>query len=477
MVAILTEPLCLRAVLWFELDRRNAVSLTQQLYDRLVSAVLTGTLRPGERLPSSRQFAHDLGIARNIVVEVFDQLQAEGYFVAVQGSGTFVASLDLPVRTVARTRSSPVDQPRLPRADVIAFGCGIPELHSFPRARWLQAVRQAGFHGSRDLWSYDEAAGHRGLREEIAIHLGRTKGITCAADQIVLTSGSAHGMLLLGLHFAQAGRRGALIEDPVISFVPQAMRLTGHPITPVRSDADGLVIEALPRRPRAGLVFISPSHQFPLGGTLPVSRRLALLQYSRKHDIFVIEDDYDSEFRFEGAPVSSLCRLDPTRVIHLGTFSKTLAPAMRLGYLVLPPGLAADMVEMLRPLYIAGPKFSHEVMARFMRAGHFQRHITRMKRRYHRKMRVLSRALHEHFGDRVEINGHSTGLHVTVRFAGTTITPEVREACRRAGVQFDTVDDYTVRRGRHSDLVLLGFGNLSAEQIETGIRRLATVLG
>lgn len=465
-----------RPVLWFELDRKAPVSLTQQLYDRLVSAVLTGPLRPGERLPSSRQLAHDLGIARNIVVGVFDQLQAEGYFESRQGSGTFVASLELPSPQAVAARHSAGAAPSSARTDIIDFGCGIPELDSFPRARWLQTLRQVGFHGPRELWSYDEAAGHRGLREEIALHLGRTKGISCGPEQIVLTSGSAHGMLLLGLYFHQAGRRGALIEDPVITFVPEAMRLTGHPIISVPADEDGLVIEALPHEPSAALVFISPSHQFPLGGTLPVSRRLALLQYARKHDVFVIEDDYDSEFRFDGAPVSSLCRLDPLRVIHLGTFSKTLAPTMRLGYLVLPPERAAELVAMLRPLFHAGPRFNHEVMARFMRAGHFQRHITRMKRRYHRKMRVLSRALHENFGDRVQINGHSTGLHITARFAGTAITSGVREACLRAGVDFDTVDDYTVHRGSHPDLALLGFGNLSLDQIQTGVRRLASVL-
>jgi GntR family transcriptional regulator/MocR family aminotransferase len=466
-----------RAVLWLDLDRKAPVSLTQQLYDRLVSAVLQGTLRPGERLPSSRQLAQDLRVARNIVMEVFAQLQTEGYFESRTGSGTYVAQLDVPVapaRSAARPAATP---PAAKPADVIDFRCGIPDLAAFPRARWLQAVRQAGFHGPSELWSYEEAAGHRGLREEIALHLGRSKGIACHPDQIVLTGGSAHGMTLLGLYFNQTKRGGALVEDPVISFVPEALRLTGHKVTPVRADAQGLVITALPRRPRAGLVFISPSHQFPLGGTLPITRRLALLAYARKHGLLVIEDDYDSEFRFEGAPVSSLCRLDPTRVIHLGTFSKSLAPTLRLGYLVLPPAEAERLVAMLRPLYLAGPRFNQEVMARFMRAGHFQRHVARMKRRYQRKMQALCRALRARFGDRVQINGHTTGLHLTVNFTGRAITPAIHEACLRAGVSFDTVDDYTLRAGDHPNLALLGFGDLSLEEIQEGVRRLARVLG
>lgn len=463
-------------MLWLDFDRKAPVSLTQQLYDRLVSAVLQGTLRPGERLPSSRQLAQDLRIARNIVMEVYAQLQAEGYLESRTGSGTYVVQLDLPVVPARAATRPPVPPPAAKPAGLIDFRCGIPDLAAFPRARWLQAVRQAGFHGPSELWSYEEAAGHSGLREEIALHLGRSKGITCHADQIVLTGGSAHGMMLLGLYFNQTKRHGALVEDPVISFVPEALRLTGHRITPVRADAQGLVIAALPRRPHARLIFISPSHQFPLGGTLPITRRLALLAYARRHGLFVIEDDYDSEFRFEGAPVSSLCRLDPTRVIHLGTFSKSLAPTLRLGYLVLPPGEAAGLVAMLRPLYFAGSRFNQEVMARFMRSGHFQRHVSRMKRRYHHKMQALCRALHTHFGDRVQINGQSTGLHITVNFIGRAITPAIQEDCLQAGVRFDTVDDYTLRSGVHPNLALLGFGDLSFDEIQEGVRRLARVL-
>lgn len=464
-------------MLWLDLDRKASTSLTQQLYDRLIAAVLAGTLRAGERLPSSRQLAHDLRIARNLVVEVFEQLQAEGYFETRQGSGTYVAALELPTPRPAATPPTVTAKPNPARSELISFSCGVPDLDLFPRARWLQAVRQVGFHGPRELWTYDEPAGHIDLREEIARHLARSKGIPCTADQIVLTSGSAQSMLLLGLYFRGAGRCGALIEDPVISFVPHALRLSGHKITPVRSDRGGLAIEALPRKPGAGFIFVSPSHQFPLGGTLSIVRRLALLEYARKHDLLVIEDDYDSEFRFEGAPVSSLLRLDPTRVIHLGTFSKILAPAIRLGYVVLPTALAENVVTMLRPLFVTGPKFTHAVLARFIRCGELQRHVTRMRRRYQRKMRALSRALRERFGDRVEINGQSTGLHITAHFQGTTLTPDVRDACLRAGVRFDTADDYALRAGEHPDLALLGFGNLSLDEIETGVRRLASVLG
>lgn len=464
-------------MLWLDLDRNSSASLTQQLYDQLVSRILAGELRAGQRLPSSRALAETLGIARNIAIEVFEQLQVEGYLQTRRGSGTFVARLELlasaPVRQ--RTRKPTAALPGTPPPDTISFRCGIPDLSAFPRARWLSAVRQIGFHSPTEIWSYDETAGLHTLREEIAAHLGRVKGIRCSADQVILTQGSTNGIALIGLFF-RARQPGALVEDPVVSFVPEVLRQCGHQVHPVRADADGLVIAALPAKPRAGFVFVSPSHQFPLGGTLPIARRLALLGYARRHDLFVVEDDYDSEFRFAGAPVSSLCRLDPERVIHLGTFSKTLAPAMRLGYLVLPPQLAPDLLAMLRPMYLAGSRVLHAAVAHLMQTGHYERHVARMKRIYERKMKTLCSALQARFGDNVSISGHSTGLHLVAGFRGISLSPAVRERCAQAGVTFDTASDYALRPRRRPDVALLGFGDLSHKQIQEGVRRLATVL-
>lgn len=465
-------------VLWLDLDRNRSASLTQQLYDQLVSRILGGELRAGERLPSSRALAEELRIARNIAVEVFEQLQAEGYLETRRGSGTFVARLELPASMPLRQqpkRRAAAPLPGTPAEGTIEFRCGIPDLSAFPRARWLRAMRQVGFHSSSEIWSYDEAAGLQSLREEIAAHLGRVKGIRCVASQVVLTQGSTHGIALLGLFF-RSRRAAALVEDPVVSFVPRTLEQCGIRVRPVRADEQGLVVDALPANPAASFVFVSPSHQFPLGGTLPIARRLALLRYARRHDLFVVEDDYDSEFRFAGAPVSSLCRLDPERVIHLGTFSKSLAPAMRLGYLVLPPDMAAEMVRMLRPLYLAGSRVLHAAVAELMREGHFERHVARMKRVYARKMKTLCAALREYFGEDVTISGNSTGLHLVARFRGVALTAALRARCAEAGVRFDTAGDYALVKRRDAEGALLGFGALSLEEIREGVRRLAMVI-
>lgn len=530
-------------MLWLDLQRGRGPTLTRQLYDQLVARILGGELAAGTKLPSSRQLAGDLRVARNIVIEVYEQLFAEGYLEARAGSGTYVARLQLPdtavgtgtaqkggtatggvrgtaaagvVRGTAQAlplqvglsaprpargaglapslSSSPSSEPNgavpippvgaalapsrspAPRDGAIAFSCGVPDLGRIPRARWLGCLRQVAFHGGNAPWGYDGGRGCSSLRTEIAGHLLRVKGIRCAPEQVVVTAGSAQAMFLLGLLF-QGWRPGAIVEDPVISFVPAILRRCGHELAAVPVDAQGLVVEALPRRPRAGCVFVSPSHQFPLGGTLPIQRRLALLEYARRHDLFVVEDDYDSEFRFAGAPVSSLFRLDPRRVVHLGTFSKCLAPALRLGFLVLPEELMPMMLEVVRSLHLPGPRVLQEALARFIHAGHLDGHIARMKRLYHRKMRRLERALVAAFGDRIAISGNTTGLHLVATLRGRRLTKADREAMAHEGVAADAVDDYAFAGARHPGALVLGYGNLSLEEIDEGVRRLARALG
>ncbi len=430
------------------------------------------------KLPSSRELAAELKIARNIVVEVFEQLLAEGYVEARSGSGTYVARLDLMASAPSEAAPPPLPPREIPpstRNGMIAFSCGVPDLARFPRSRWLSCLRQTGFHAPASLWSYDDAAGSMGLRAEIAAHLRQSKGIPCTPEQVVVTTGGAHSAWLLGCMFRDL-KSGALVEDPVVSFVPETLRRCGHAVTAVPVDAHGLVVDALPGRPQAGFVFVSPSHQFPLGGTMPIQRRLALLAYARRHDLFLVEDDYDSEFRFTGAPVSSLFRLDSRRAIHLGTFSKCLAPALRTGYIVLPVELVSTMLEVWRPLHLTGSRFIQETLARFIKAGHLSRHVVRMKRVYERKMRALQRALETHFGAEVSVSGNSTGLHLVATFARRKIDPATRRKLADSGVVFDLVDDYAFAGARHAGALALGYGNLTFEQIDEGVRRLARVL-
>lgn len=475
-------------MIWLELQRNGGATLTKQLYDQLVTRILSGELGVGMRLPSSRELAAENRIARNIAIHVYEQLMAEGYVETRAGSGTYVAALNLPARPEKdgpprARRIAPNDDvhPRTteplpaPRREVIAFACGVPDLARFPRAVWLQCLRRASFYGDVADWGYTEPAGNPGLRAELAAHLQRAKDLVCTPEQVIVTAGTAHAMQLLCAALRDF-RSGAIVEDPVVSFVPEILKRMGHATTAVAVDAHGLVVEALPPRPRAGFVFVSPSHQFPLGGTLPIQRRLALLDYARRHDLFLVEDDYDSEFRFVGAPVSSLFRLDPRRAIHIGTFSKSLAPALRLGYLVLPVELLPAMQRTLEPMNPGTARIAQAALARFLRDGHLVRHVARMKKSYQRKMRALQRALEETFGSRVVVSGNTTGLHLVATFAGLTFDRALRERMRSGGVDCDTVDDYAFAGARHPGALVMGYGNLTLEQIGEGVRRLRAAL-
>lgn len=463
-------------MIWLDLKRTRGATLSHQLYRQLADAVLSGELAGGLRLPSTRELAAHYRIARNIVIAVYEQLLAEGFLEARPGAGTFVArlaNLDQLARPAPRTAPTPTA--RVERRRVISFICGTPDLDAFPRARWMACARQVAFFRESAAWGYAPPAGSVALRRELAGHLARVKGIRCTPEQVVITAGTAPALWFIGQLMAER-RRGALVEDPVVSFVPGILRRTGHAVVPAASDREGLVVESLPRRPAAALLFLSPSHQFPLGSTLPIARRLAVLEYSRRHDIVLVEDDYDSEFRYEGAPVSSLFRLNPERVIHLGTFSKCLAPSLRLGYMVLPSSMVEAASSLLATLHLGASLHTQETMACFIREGHLDRQVVRMQRLYRRKMRHFVGALQAAFGGQVMISGNTTGLHLVATFPDAIFDAAMVTRMREAGVAADPVDEFALGPTRHPGALALGFGHLSLEAMDEGVRRLASVL-
>ncbi len=466
----------LGAVLWLDLSRTRGATLSHQLYRQLVDRILSGGLKGGARLPSTRELAAHYRIARNIVIAVYEQLLAEGFLEARPGAGTFVARLDhldllaRPPAATPRPAAPPEERRR-----TISFICGTPDLEAFPRGRWMTCTRQVAFFRETPGWGYAPPAGSAALRREVASHLARVKGIRCTPEQVVITAGTARALWITALLLGER-RLGALVEDPVVSFVPGMLRHAGHPVIPVPTDRDGLVVDALPRRPKAALLFLSPSHHFPLGSTLPIQRRLAALEYARRHDIVLVEDDYDSEFRYEGVPVSSLFRLNSERVIHLGTFSKSLAPALRLGYIVVPSARVGQATALLSNLHLGASLHTQEAMARFIHDGHLDRQIVRMQRLYRRKMRHLVDALQAAFGGRVAISGNTTGLHLVATFPGVAFDAQTIARMRAAGVVADPVDEFALGRKRHPGALALGFGHLSFEAMDEGVRRLASVL-
>jgi GntR family transcriptional regulator / MocR family aminotransferase len=475
-------------------DRSSIVPLHRQVCAALRDAILSGRLRAGARLPSTRTLADDLGLSRTTVFNAFDQLLAEGYLQGRQGSGTYVAEelvAEL-LRGMAEVPSGPEKSsaaPALSRrgAQLVALGTalsdnrpqafrpGIPALDHVPRQPW---ARLAGRHlrGSTDeLLNYGEPGGHRPLREAIASYLGAARGVRCEPEQVVIVSGAQQGLSLLARLLLDPGDR-VWIEEPGYLGARGALAAAGVRLVPVPVDAEGLDVAAGMRRsPRARLAYVSPSHQYPLGVTMSAARRLRLLDWARRENAFVVEDDYDCEFRYAGGPLASLQGLDrQDRVLYLGTFSKVLFPSLRLGYLVVPEGLV-EKVERARSLEDSSPLLEQAVLADFIAGGHFARHVRRMRALYRERQGVLVEEAKRRLAGLLDVRPSEAGTHV-VGWLPDELSDVV--ASRRAesmGLAAPALSSYCQEQPPRSGLVL-GYSHLSPREIRTGVRRLAQAL-
>lgn len=486
--------------MFIQLDRNGGIPIRKQLYDALTGKILSGALAHGDRLPSTRELAAALGIARNTVIEIYEQLVSEAYLTAASGKGTFVGERRgrLPVRTstpaVALGEAQPHETAEWGCTEgCIAFASGVPDLSAFPRKAWLKALKESLETAGPALLGYGEVLGHMPLREALSGHLAKYKGIQCAPDQIVIVNGTADAMLLCALLF-QKTKREMLVEAAVIDFVPDIFRSLDYRLVPLDIDQEGICTDCLPEN-TDGLLFCSPSHQFPLGGTLSIDRRLQLADYVRENRHYLIEDDYSSEFRYAGAQVNSLYQLAPDRVIHLGTFSKTLAPFLRLGYMVVPealvPGVRRLQTVLSRRVNILDQMALHCLIAQ----GFYARHVLGMGKRYKRKLQCLVSALQDAFGEEIQIHGVHSGLHVAVTFPAPLFDARCYEVFGIHGVFAEQAAEYTLRAEPPSllevpvdthelpndahqrsvgacDTLVLGFGNLDEAAIREGIRRL-----
>ncbi len=455
--------------MFIELDRNSGIPVKKQLYDAITLKILQGDLKKGEKLPSSRELAEQLNIARNSVIEIYEQLTSEAYLETVGGRGTFVCE----------GRGGVVNNGSLPerkeldntnRGNCIDFGSGVPDLGTFPRKAWLRALRESlDLAGDYEL-GYNSVFGFRPLRFSLAQYLEKYKGIRCSPEQIVIVNGASDAIALLAVLFRKTISQ-VLIESAVVSFVPDIFREFGYRVVPVKVDQSGICTEKLPDT-RNGLIFTSPSHQFPLGGTLSAERRLKLANYAKANGHYLIEDDYDSEFRYAGAPVNSIYQMAPENVIHLGTFSKTLAPFLRLGYMVLPAQLVPRVKELQSLLYRRVGTHAQMALNLLFEQGVYVKHVNAMCKLYKRKMLTITSALSLEFGERIQVLGASSGLHVAVVFPEPLFDSKSRAIFLRHEVDVELLSDYAAEEQETCDTLILGFGHLSEAAIIDGIRRL-----
>jgi GntR family transcriptional regulator / MocR family aminotransferase len=472
---------------------RSRLPIYRWLYSSLRTKILEGQMRPGTRLPSTRDLAEQYQVARGTIVNAFEQLKSEGYVGGSVGSGTFVSTV-LPdkllqaepddaknIAAAAKRRIAMSDyaqraQPFLgyDNRPTRAFRANLPALDLFPLSVWAK-ITAACFRrmSRRDLLGCD-ALGHLPLRQAIAEYLGRSRGVRCAAEQVVIVSGVQEALDMAARLLLNPGDQ-ACIENPCYPGALQAFQAVRARIVTAGIDDQGIRINDLPRN-RARLIYVTPGHQFPLGTTMSLARRAQLLAWARKTRAMIFEDDYDSEYRYVGRPIPALQGLDPSGlVLYAGSFSKVLFPGLRLGYLVAPANLLPYLQAMKSLTSRHAPMLEQLVLSEFITAGHFGRHLRRMRQTYAERLSVLFEEAQRHLAGLLTISNIEAGLQ-TVGWLCNGIEGEASAA---AAWQRQVDVTPLSRYGRHKSVpegLQLGFAAVDAKEIRRGVRELATVL-
>ena len=478
------------------LDRRSPIPLYRQIYEGYRTAIIERRLRAGQRMPSTRGLADELGLSRIPVLNAFEQLIAEGYLEARTGAGTYVSG-ELPLDPSPKTvRSSGDMGPVRPRsggrrvAQVVgrlptgqpwlkglgAFAVGQAAIDHFPYAAWTRLLSRHAHGLTPKLLRYGPPFGHLPFREAVADYLRTTRAMHCEPEQVMVVSGSQQALLICARALLDPGDE-VWTENPGYHGGRAALDLAGAKVIPVPVDDDGLDVAAgIARAPKARAALVTPSHQYPLGATMSASRRLQLLNWASSRGAWIIEDDYDSEYRYESLPLGALKGLDrDDRVLYIGTFSKVLFPALRLGYIVVPLDLVETFTNVRRAMDICPPAFLQAVAADFLREGHFALHIRRMRRRYRERRTALVESIGTMLGDEFKVLGEQAGMHLVLELPPGLSDQAVARAATAVELWTMPLSWCYAGRGARQGLVL-GYGGPTVPEIRAGVRKLADVI-
>jgi len=450
------------------LDRRLSRPLHRQVYDGYRDAILEGRLRPGQRLPSTRTLADDLQISRIPAVQAFAQLVAEGYVESRIGAGSFVSqALPDPRPAASDPKALKARRPgprRMPPARLLVasepwlelrgpFRASVPAFDEFPADLWARLVARHARRMSPRQMGYGDPMGLSSLREALALHLGTVRSVACTPEQIMIVTGSQQALALAAQTLLAPGD-AVWLEEPGYGGARDALRLAGARIVPVPVDHDGLDVAAgIERCPNAKCAYVTPSHQYPLGVVMSASRRLQLLDWARRRGAWLFEDDYDSEYRFDGQPLASLHGLDTdARVLYVGTFSKVLFPALRIGYLAVPRDLVARFRRVRGAMDISTSHLHQAVLADFLGEGHFARHLRRMRGIYAERRRALETALGRELAGVARVIGDHAGMHLVVTLPRGARDHDIAIQAARRGISVIPLSScYTGRRTEPGD--------------------------
>ncbi|MBN8736170.1 MAG: PLP-dependent aminotransferase family protein [Xanthomonadales bacterium] len=469
-----------------------------QVSDWFRRAIAEGQLRPGQRVPSTRALASELKVSRLPIFSAYEQLHAEGYLETFTGAGTCVAAT-IPQaaadalrrktrRGASTTPARPAARRMAARATAMAappqmwletqgaFRVGVPALDRFPLRTWSRLIHRHARHADAEALAYGDPMGYLPLREAIADYLAVARAVRADASQVLITAGIQHGLQICAHALLDPGDE-AWVEEPCYSGTWQALATVGAVAIQVPVDRDGLdAAEGLRRASSARVAFITPSHQFPLGATLSAARRIELLQWAARAGSWIVEDDYDSEYRFDSKPIASLQGLDAdARVIYMGTFSKVMFPALRLGYLVVPKDLLPGFRACRDAMDTCSPTLSQKALNDFIREGHFARHIRRMRGLYAARRTALLDAIAKHLPHTLQATGADAGMQLSALLPDGTDDMAVSQHAAQIGVSVRPLSQCYGHPGARSGLIF-GYGSVDERAIDAGVRSLKRVV-
>jgi GntR family transcriptional regulator / MocR family aminotransferase len=501
------EPILVEKLSFFDIisvDREDRRALHVQIYEAIRHAILDGKLRAGVRLPSTRTFASDLGIGRNTVIAAYEQLSDEGFLDCLTGSGTRVSALpELPPTgrntddggTIGEKKGQAIDKSNPPRArrgasrrgltlsgaprhlptyENPTFAPGLPAIQEFPLTQWARIVGRCARHFSPQHYDYSHMAGMPDFRRAVVQHLGTARGVVAEPDQIIVLTSAQAALDLLTRMTLDPGDV-AWIEDPGYLGARAALIGAGASIVGVPLDDEGLDVAAgqLQSEKPPKLIYVTPSHQCPTGATMSLSRRFELLEFARRSGAWIIEDDYDSEFRYRGNPIASLQGLDRSGcVIYMGTFSKTMFPGLRIGYLVAPPDLARKLEVSLSHTGQAVPKLLQAAVSEFIREGYFAEHVRRMRRLYEERQRIFVSELRLQLSDRLSVQPSDTGIQLIAYLRDCIDDRQISTTAKRFNIVAPPTSRFFLNPQSKPGL-FLGYAATAEERIARGVRELA----
>jgi GntR family transcriptional regulator/MocR family aminotransferase len=449
---------------WLTLEPGEGETLRSALERTLRDAILSGALREGVRLPASRALAGALGVSRGVVSDAYGQLEGQGFLVVRPRAAPLVAAGVRRPMEVPRDATPPQPAPRYDLTPTT------PDVTLFPLNRWLAAVQTVARRAGPALLDYRESRGELVLREALAAHLGRTRGVVADPEQIVIVQGTSQGVDLLLRVLVQRGATRLAVEDPSHTTQHARARALGLELRPQPVDREGMVVTGL----EADAALVTPAHQFPTGSVLSGERRRRLIDWSHASGGLILEDDYDSEFRYDREPVRALQGLAPGRVVQLGTVSKTLAPALRLGWVVAPADLAEEAARAKTLLDDFSPAVDQLALAELLERGDYDRHLRRARSVYRRRRDALLEALDRQLPE-LSVEGVAAGVHLVLRLPAGVSDVAVAESAARARIRVPPLSAFRLRTSREGGLVV-GYGRLHESAVEPAARALAAAV-